>query len=326
MFDPELVPPRVVFGSSVSVNPLLEPQLDTSSSQQQQQRRARKDLTSTNNNNQEEEEINNLLRKVSGYGLSKWAAERLIENCGEVGLLDPLNSTIARIGMVSWNTVTGGANLTDWLVSLTAAIDIVGKIPLFSSSSLMNNQSIVMAFGNSMWKTSPILFKKQQEQLMSRNKFYMRLTPVNWMAEKIVGSSLTTNTTTSDSPPRIVLLDNAIAVEMVSQVWRPLIERRFYQDKDDENNNTDEEEFIATVVPEWQKFVQELKMREKARSSKNNNNTTTTTKGPSVSQRCELLFGMDNAPSGDRLVSNDKNDSNKTNLGIEKFCDFVSSF
>ena len=143
---------------------------------------------------------------------------------------------------------------------------------------------------------------------------------MNWMAEKIVGSS--ESITSSSDSPRIILLDNAITVEMVSQVWRPLIERRFHQN----NDKNDDEEFVATVVPEWQKFVQELKMREKARSK--NENTTITTKGPSVSQRCELLFGMEHAPSGDRLMSNAvTNDSDKTNpLGIERFCDFVSSF
>lgn len=334
LFDSELEPPQVTFCSSVSVLGLTEKPSQQSSSQNP---RTRRDLTSSishqaQNDNidhvsldslDKEDEINHLLSSSSGYGLSKWAGERLIENCCESLLCHPASTKIVRIGMTSWSTETGAANVSDWLVSLTLAVGIVEKLPNFAP----NNSSI------------PI-FSNHQTVSMFENVFWMKLSPVNWMAEKIVGiSSLSSSSTSTEKEQQqqkqqveISLLDNLITVEMVSQVWKRLLEmkQQQQQQKTNENDHDDDSAPPTTIktVPQWSKFIAELYHKEEAliASKKQSSSSCVTASSSSVAQRCELLFGTNFAPSGDKKekmkpLSTKEEDGDV--LGIDHFCKFI---
>jgi fatty acid CoA ligase FadD9 len=73
-----------------------------------------------------------LIRRMepSGYGLSKWAAERLLLNAIAADALPPsCGVAIVRCGMTSWATVTGVGNKTDWLSALAGAVATLGTAP-----------------------------------------------------------------------------------------------------------------------------------------------------------------------------------------------------
>ena len=80
---------------------------------------------------------NHVIHSTNGYALSKWAAERLLENIQKAtrdyyhGKSNSfLNISIVRCGMTSWDSRSGIGNLRDWFCKWCRLVDLTKQYPV----------------------------------------------------------------------------------------------------------------------------------------------------------------------------------------------------
>ena len=69
---------------------------------------------------------------LSGYGQSKWVSERRLASAFRAGYLSSL--AVVRLGLIGPHSVTGEANMQDWLHLLLRAIVVIKAVPSFSDA------------------------------------------------------------------------------------------------------------------------------------------------------------------------------------------------
>jgi thioester reductase-like protein len=183
---PDLQPPSVIYASTASVtgpNYIMPSPQQWNGGSGGGEGRALPELSTE------------VLSRGSGYVISKWAAEHLMDSMaaaqqphqGGGPLAHPQHSRIVRIGMCSWSCDTGAANTQDWLVSLTQAVALTRHNPFPT--------------------------------------FNMNLVPVVWLCQEILRAGTPSASSASSQHGAgvpIVRLAECLNIDMSSQVWDKL--------------------------------------------------------------------------------------------------------